>query len=212
MKKILIILGGVLLALIVLGLAKDMIIKSAVEVIGTQVLGASVKVDKLSLGVLSQSVNIEGFKVANPAGFPSGNLLDIRQAKLDVDVMKALKGDIHLRVLILRLNEMNVIKDKDGNLNVNSLKIAQQKQEEGGGNQPQDDQGKKQAKVPPLSIDTAIFDLGKVVAFMAHSLSSAGHAMVAISLTFQRPWCVFNTPQPQYQRTEMMVVMDGRDW
>lgn len=125
-----------------------MMVKSAVEIVGGQVLGADVKIKSIHVGILSSKVHIKGLTVANPQGFPSGNLLDIEEVSVTYDLGQVIKGNIHLPSLVLRLNEMNLIKDKNGSLNVNALKIAQQKDPNG--------------KVPPFSIDVAILDLGTV--------------------------------------------------
>ena len=148
MKKIHKILIGIIVVLFLLGMLKDFIIKSTVEVVASQVLGASVHIKGMSVGIFKQSVRIKGLRVDNPAGFPEGVLLDISEVGVDYDLPAILKGTLHLPLVILKLNEMVVVKNKDGKLNVDALKVVQAKGEK---------------KEMAMVIDTAILDLGKVV-------------------------------------------------
>ena len=138
--------------LFVLGILKDQIIKAVVTVGATQVVGAPVHIDGMSVGIFRQSVRIKGFKMYNPAGFPRGLLVDIPFISVDYDLPAILKGDLHLPFLVLDLKEMTVIKNREGKLNVDALKVAQKGQQE-----------QKPAKSMPLRIDVATLNLGKVV-------------------------------------------------
>ena len=150
MKKTIIIV----VVFLVLGVVKDQIIKAAVTVGATQVLGAPVHIDGMSVGIFHQSVRVKGLKVYNPSGFPQGVLIDIPQITVDYDLPAILKGDLHLPLLVLDLKEMIVVKNKEGKMNVDALKVAQK------GNDQKD---QKPAKAMPLRIDEATLNLGKVI-------------------------------------------------
>lgn len=151
MKKILIIgvlCVGILFAGVIL---KDQIIKSVVVVVASQVTGADIRIQEFSLGLLSQTVKISGLKMYNPKGFPAGILVDIPAIFVDYDLGALLKKKIHLRNVVLELKELGVEKNKDGKLNVDSLKVS--KQEESG----------KKSEAMPLQIDRMKLGIGKLV-------------------------------------------------
>lgn len=75
MKKILIWVAVIVIAIFVLSIAKDQIIKSVVTMVATEVTGAPVHMDGFSLGVFSQSVKILGLKYIILEDFPEMFLL-----------------------------------------------------------------------------------------------------------------------------------------
>ena len=151
-KKILI---GIVVLFFILVLIKDQLIKSAVTLVSTQVLGAQVKIDGLSIGVFHQEVRVKGLKVYNPAGFPNEIMVDIPEISVDYDLASLMQGKLHLPLVVVDLKEMVVIKNKEGKLNVDSLKVVEKK-EAGAKEEPA-------AKVMPMQIDQATLNLGKVI-------------------------------------------------
>lgn len=118
----------VLAVFIGLGIVKDQIIKAAVQAGASRVLGTDVRVGGLSFGILRPSVRVRAFKIDNPQGFPKGSMLDITEAGVDYDLPALLAGKLHFPLVILDLNEMVVIKNPDGVLNVDALKVAGKKE------------------------------------------------------------------------------------
>lgn len=119
----------VLAILIGIGLSVDILAKQAVTIGASQVMGVPVRIDYLDIGFLRPSINISGFKIYNPQGFPQGILLDLRQVRVDYDIFSLLKGKFHAPLVIVDLKEMVVVKNKEGKLNVDALKISQQKEQ-----------------------------------------------------------------------------------
>jgi hypothetical protein len=156
MKKTLIIIGIIIAALIVLTVIKDQIVKSAVTIGTSQVAGAAVKIDGLSLVIFKQAVHIKGFKMYNPAGFPGGILVDLPTIGVDYDLPALLKGKLHLRQATIDLKELDVIKNKEGKLNVDSLKVVEEAQKSKG-------KAEEPAKQMPMQIDLLNLNIGKVV-------------------------------------------------
>ncbi|MFH1782102.1 MAG: AsmA family protein [Candidatus Omnitrophota bacterium] len=155
-KKIVSIILIVLVAFFVIGIVKDQVIKGAITTIGSNILGAKIKIDGFSLGIFTQSVRIKGFKIYNPEGFPKEVLVDIPTIYVDYDLGAILKKKIHLRKIVFDLKEVTIIKNKDGVLNVDSLKVA--KKEE-----TSKKEAKKDSQDMPLEIDVAILSIGKAV-------------------------------------------------
>ncbi len=138
------------IVLFVQGIAKDQGIKAAVTIGVSEAVGAPVHIDGMSVGIFRQSVRIRGFKMYNPSGFPRGLMVDIPVISVEYDLGAILKGDLHLPLLVLDLKEMTVVKNREGKLNVDALKVAQTK-------------GAKPSKTMALRVDTATLDLGRVM-------------------------------------------------
>ena len=158
MNKPVKILIAVVVILVVLGFLKDLIIKSSVEAGARFATGADVKIGGLSLGIITQSVRITHFKMFNPPGFPQDQIMiSLPEVAVQSDILAFLKGTLHVPYLRLDLEEVRVIKNKDGKLNVNSLKFAQQP----AGQPKQEAQpAKKEMK---MRLDLVSLNIGKVV-------------------------------------------------
>lgn len=157
MKKALIIIAAVLVFLFVIGLTKDLLLKSVVEVAASQVTGAPVRIGGFSLGLLKQSVRITDFILSNPSGFPQGTLLDIAEMKVAADLPALMKKQLHLKEVVFSLKEVVIIKNKEGKLNIDALKVAQKKEEK----KPQ--KKEKRAEQMPFRIDVLKMRIGKVI-------------------------------------------------
>lgn len=125
MKRILIILFVIAALLLGAFIAKDQILRSAITAAAAQITGAKVSIDRFSLGILKQSARIEGFKLYNPEGFSAGVLVDLPKIAVDCDLASLSKGRLHLKLLEVNLKEIVIEKNREGRLNVDSLKIIQ---------------------------------------------------------------------------------------
>jgi hypothetical protein len=154
MKKKLLIIAAVLIALLFLGVVKDQFVKTAVTAGATQVLGAPVRMDNLSLGLLRQSIDIRGFKIFNPKGFPKGILLDVPRISVDYDPLALFKGKLHFQSIHVDLKELVIIKNEEGKLNVDSLSVAKKEEKAG---------EKKKGAGMPMRIDLLTLSIGRIV-------------------------------------------------
>jgi hypothetical protein len=146
------------------GIVKNPLIKTVVTVATSQVMGAPVHLDSFSLGVFKQSVRIKGFKIYNPKGFPKEVLLNIVEVNVDYDLPALFKGKLHLPLIVLNLEEMTVIKNKENMLNVDALKVAENKEESAKQAAPEKkSEAKKPTQALPMQIDLASLTIGKVV-------------------------------------------------
>ncbi|MBF0522183.1 MAG: hypothetical protein HQL24_03900 [Candidatus Omnitrophica bacterium] len=148
MKKILIILGIVSFSLIFITIVKDLIIKSVVTVVATNVTGAPVHIDSFSVGIFHPTIRISGFKLYNPNGFSKDVLISCPKINVTYDLAALLKQKLHLSLVELELQEMGLAKNKDGKLNVDSLKVVKQPDT---------------SKPLPLQIDKLTLGIGKIV-------------------------------------------------
>src|SRR5690242_5534975 len=125
MKKILVrtvIVLVILIILAVLGVAFffDSIIKKEVETIGPKVTKVDVKLNGVSLSLLSGSGKIKGFVLGNPPGFKSASSMAVGTASLAV-VPKSIFGD-KIIIKSIHIDGPEVTLENDGT-SVNLLKI-----------------------------------------------------------------------------------------
>lgn len=149
-RKILIV---IIISIFAIGVIKDQIIKSAVTVAATQIVGAPVHIDGFSLGVFKQSVRISGFKIYNPQGFSRGILVDLPKINVDYDLGAIFKKKLHLPNVEIMLKEMGLEKNNKGELNVDALKVVKQGKS----------QGEKSSEQMPMQLDLVKLGIGKIV-------------------------------------------------
>lgn len=160
MKKIIIIILLVVLSLFVLDVIKDQAIKSIVTVGASTVTGTPVEIDGLSLNLFRQSIEIRGFRMYNPEGFPEGILIDIPKIIVDYNLGALFKRKLHLRKIDIDLKEIGVIKNSQGLLNVDALKVIQDTEKPA---EPKQDKPKKKLTLMAMQIDILTFSVGEVV-------------------------------------------------
>ncbi|MDD4909541.1 MAG: hypothetical protein PHR44_02510 [Candidatus Omnitrophica bacterium] len=136
-------------------LVRDFFIKSLIGTIASSVTGAPTRVGGLSLSVITQSVKISNFRMYNPEGFPEEILVDIPRMGVACNLWALIFGKIHIRNLDLQIKEIGVVKNKEGKLNVDSLKIAEAK--------PAEKEKKKPGRQLAMRIDTVSLGMGRVV-------------------------------------------------
>ena len=167
MKKIIVWVAVVVIAIFTLGVIKDQIIKSVVTVAASTVTGAPVHIDGFSLGVFNQTVRISGFKIYNPRGFSRGILADLPKINVTIDLGALFKQRLHLVKVEVELRELGLEKNKEGKLNVDALKVT--------------NEGKKEetskSEQMPVQIDMLKLGMGRIV---AKDYSLAGEPVVNV--------------------------------
>ncbi|MCX5688130.1 MAG: hypothetical protein NTV71_05830 [Candidatus Omnitrophica bacterium] len=148
MKKIFIVLGIVAVSLTSIAIFKNFIIKSVVTTVASRITGAPVHMDGFSLNILSSTIRISGFKMYNPSGFPKGILVFCPEIKVIYDRGALFKQKRHFLLVEIELKEMGLTKNKEGKLNVDSLKIAQESES---------------PPPTPMQIDFLNLSIGKIV-------------------------------------------------
>lgn len=153
MKRIRKVFLIVVICIFAIGIIKDQIIKSVITVAATQVLGSPVHINGFSLGIFKQSVKISGFKIYNPKGFPRGILVDLPKINVVYDLRALLKQKLHLSFVEIELKEMGLVKNSNGQLNVDSLEVVKR-----GKNQQA-----KPSKQIPMQLDVVKLGIGRIV-------------------------------------------------
>ena len=141
-----------IVTLVVLWLAQQVIVKPIVEAVATRVIGAKVTLGSFSLNILTHRVRITDFQIYNEQGFPPKVFFNASEILVDADLPAVLKGKLHFPLVVFRLDKMIVFKNPQGKLNVNELKIVQEKLHE-----------KNKGPLPNFKIDELHLNMEQVV-------------------------------------------------
>ena len=156
MKKIIFIVVGTFIALVIISVIKDMVIKISVEKGVEFVTGLPLSTKGFNVGIARTVVNIRGLELFNPKSFKDRMMLDMPEIYVDYDLPAIIGGKVHLRNVRLDMKEFDVVKDEKGNLNLNSLKVVQAEKQ---GAKPEG----KGGKAPSIKIDSLRLKIGKVL-------------------------------------------------
>jgi len=149
----------ILLLLFALVAAKDMFIKMAVQTACKAVTGLPLKIDKLHVGVLSTLIDIKGLKVLNPSGFEEKVMLNIPEIYVDYQFGTVFQGKAVVNDLRLHLAEFIVVKNKDGEVNLDHLKTIQEQS----GKKTDTQEPREPAKQMEVQIDNLALKVDKVI-------------------------------------------------
>jgi len=135
MKKIIRRIILVLVLLIILGAVGvhfflDSAIKKGIETFGPQITKVSVKLDSVSLSLLSGSGKIQGFVVGNPEGFKTPSAISVGTASLALQPKSLLSDKIVVKSIVLEAPEITFETDLKS---VNLKKILANVEEASGG-------------------------------------------------------------------------------
>ncbi len=157
LKKTGIIIAGIVVVLLVLSGIKNFIIKAGVEKASEMVTGLKLDIGGLNVGILKTFAGIKELRLYNPKGFEDKLMVEAPEIYVDYDLPAILKGHVHLYDVRFNLKECTIIKNKDGKLNLDSLKSIQQ----AGAKEP----SAKEAKGKPANfkIDQLELKIGRVV-------------------------------------------------
>jgi len=160
-KKRYLILIIILCVFLVLIIGKNMVIKHVLAGGVKTLTGLKMHIDKTDVGVFSTKIALEGLTLYNPKDFPDKVMIEMPELYVDYDLGAMFKKNVHLSELRINLKEFVVVRNKDGLLNLDSLKVVKETKQESA----QPDKKVKKAKpdgsfqidVMSLKIDKVIF-------------------------------------------------------
>lgn len=155
MRKLLTFVVAVVAILFVLSFAKNSIAKSAVEGVCRAVTGLELKIRSLNLGIVNSLIRVEDLRLFNPPGFKDRTMVDIPEIYVDIDAGSIMSGEVRLKEVRLNMEELVIVKNADGRLNLDSLKPEAKKKEEA---KP----GEKKAG-PKMRIDLLLLRVNRVI-------------------------------------------------
>jgi len=157
MKKIIIAIVWTFAVLMVLSVAKDIVVKVAVEKGVEAATGLKLRTQSFHVGVIRSIVHIKGLTIYNPSSFPEKKMLYMPEIYVDYDLPAILRKDIHLRQLRINLKEFIVVKNSKGELNLNSLKSVKSQ------SKSQSSQPAEKGTAPKIRIDEFYLKADKAV-------------------------------------------------
>ncbi len=161
MKK----LGTIVLILCAVGVVglgsivilRNTIIKVVLERGIKATTGVGLSIQRMHIGLTTAAVSIQGLKLRNPWGFHEEIMLDAPQIAIDVKARDLLRGKVHLEVVKMHVNEVIVIKNAKGEVNINALKPVKESGQHKTAPKP------ATGKAPPFQVDLLEYAIGKVV-------------------------------------------------
>lgn len=118
----LVLVGGVLYF-------KDAILRTVTEYNVRRETGMEAKIGELRLGLTSTSLLMKDFKIINPKEFGGAPFFQVPEVYVELDAEKAAEGRLHFKELRFNLAEVNIVKNKDGKLNLDHIQEALEKSE-----------------------------------------------------------------------------------
>ncbi len=159
MKKIFKIIVLIFVILVVcLFLFKNVIARVAVSSSVKVLTGLELSIKDINLDIKNTSIGINEMKLYNPEGFTDRLMVDMSRIYVDYDLPAILKGNIHLKKVIINLKEFISVKNKNGELNLDSLKVVKESQKE---EKPQ--AVKETSKKTNFKIDVLELKIGRVI-------------------------------------------------
>ena len=151
----------IVILLIVLLFARNIIIKTALQAGLKAITGVGLSIKKMDIGIFKTVLDIKELKLYNPEGFPEKLMVHLPEIYADYDLIGFLEKRVHFNEIRINLKELIVIKNVEGRLNLESLKVPQHKEDK-----PVEEQPKKKkedtAKMD-FKIDTLELKIGKVI-------------------------------------------------
>jgi len=144
----------VLLGIFLLG--KDIIAKSILLNWINAKTEAKIDIKDLHIGLIDTLFGVEGLRLSNPADFPDRLMADMPEIYLDYNLGSLIRRKIHIEEMRLNLKKLIVVRNQDGRVNVDSLRMVQAIKEEKA-------RSDKKVKTPGFRIDLLKLKIGKIV-------------------------------------------------
>jgi hypothetical protein len=156
MKKISRIFFWVIIIFLAIIITRNLIVKTAVEALVKAFIGLELSIKNTDIGLMKHYVEAKDLRLYNPKGFKDPVMVDMPLIYVDYNPNSFFKKNIHLNKVAIYLRELVVIKNKSGELNLNSLKVVRE------GKKPVAGQ-KRKAKAVPLKIDVLDLKIDRAV-------------------------------------------------
>jgi hypothetical protein len=91
----------IVVALTMIGVFLNSMIKAGVEAVGPEITGTAVKLDAVDLSLLSGQGRLKGLVVGNPQGFQTESAFKLADAKVKVDLKTALSDKLIIEEILI---------------------------------------------------------------------------------------------------------------
>jgi len=115
-----------LILAIIIAVTKDTVIQICLERAVSIRTGLKLQSKKFNVGIFNSAVSFKDLILFNPEDFEQIAMLEVPDLFVDFNLRSALKRKIHIEEMRVDLKEITVIRNEDGELNLDSLYRAQQ--------------------------------------------------------------------------------------
>ncbi len=140
----------------VLLLARNGLVKWSLEQGIQQLTGLPLSIAKLEIGLLEPQIRIQGLRILNPSSYRQTLMLDVPEIYVRYEPLRLLRRYFFVTEARIHLRELNVIKEADGQLNLNAFKNLKREPTEGS------DVKTSKSTAWKFYIDTLQLEIGKV--------------------------------------------------
>jgi len=123
----------VVVAIIVLLLSYNSILRIAVEHNIRAQTGMDAEIGSFKLALTSPTIKIQNFKLYNSRDFGGAPFLDIPEIYVEYDRAALARREIHLTLMRFNLGELDIVKNQAGQTNIFALGISLPTKKSGGG-------------------------------------------------------------------------------
>lgn len=110
-----------LITLAVVSLTKELIVRSWIEETFQKHLNLKVRIQEIYISLLRPRITLDGLYILNPPNFGYHWLTNATDVVLDYSPTALLKRSLHVKKMKLDILEVNIVKDADGQINLNSI-------------------------------------------------------------------------------------------
>lgn len=129
MKKLKKILWITLIVIVAFCVFRDFLIQKTLVMVARQMTGTTVHLEKFSMSLIKQTVELRHLKVDHPQGFRQEVMVDIPRVAVQWRMMDMFKGKgLSFGLIDLDIKELVVMKNASGEWNFNSLKVVKEQQ------------------------------------------------------------------------------------
>jgi uncharacterized protein involved in outer membrane biogenesis len=83
--------------------------------------GMDAEIGRVELGLTKPTLEIRDLKIYNPPSFGGAPFLDIPEIHIEYDRFALAKKEIHLTLLRFNLAELDIVKNRDGQINIDAM-------------------------------------------------------------------------------------------
>ncbi|MBI4398606.1 MAG: AsmA family protein [Candidatus Omnitrophica bacterium] len=131
MKKIItFVLSVIITVIVVFAIGKNLIVKAAIVSSVKAATGVPISIDHLNIDFFDTLIEVRSLKAYNPKGYAEPLMCDVPEIFLDLEAGDLLKRKIHVEQMNLYLKELIVVKNAEGQVNINALKPARKEKAE----------------------------------------------------------------------------------
>lgn len=145
----------IVVMILVLVLGRNYILPPIISTGVRAATGLGVRIGSMDIGLVNTYVHINDLQLLNPPGFADPVMVAVPEIKADYVLREFLHNKVHLQSATFALQEVCIIKNADGTLNIEALRALRNKQH------PPAEQPKER-KPMALQIDELHVRIGKV--------------------------------------------------